>query len=348
MNRTLNGAGLIAAVLVLVTMVALYWSISGPLAPDWLAYERLYDTAGGYLARQGRDPSFVIFIQWVARLFGPQTGYWDFRDTLFGVFTLTAVFLALRIPEQHYFGATSSLVIAPVVVAPFLLKGLIQIREGLAFIFLVAVLPAVYRHSPPRFLLFGAGLFMAASLHVGAAVFVVIWALALILAPLEGRWVRIRDVGPFITLFGVLLGLGIALWARQHPYEVSDYLSDFRVDNHVGVEGSAVKTAYWIAMGMGTLVLRRDLMRVMDTGPATARGFAILLGAGLLPALYLIAATLVFLEYNLASVASLAIRLLLTAMEVAFLIIALRGGMRPLAMLTLFLGILDRARLLSQ
>jgi hypothetical protein len=347
MDRSFNGAGVIAASFVLVAMVALYWNISGPLAPDWLAYERLYQAGGGYLARQGRDPSFVVIVQWASRLFGPQAGYWTFRDALFGVFALTGVYLALRIPEQDYFGRMSFLIVAPLVVMPFLLKGLIQIREGLAFVFVAAALPSMFGRGAPRFLLLGAGLAVAASIHVGAAAFLLTWILALALAPVDKRWLDVRSLSAILTVIGAAAGLSIALWAREHPYDVSTYLSDFRVDNRVGVEGNTAKTGYWIAMGVGMLILRHDLLRLMSTGTPTVRAFLVLLGAVLLQALYMIAATLVFIEYNLASVASLAIRLLLTAMEVAFVVIALRGGMRPLTALVLVLSVIDRARLLT-
>jgi hypothetical protein len=137
---SLDPIALWASALVVVAMAALYWHFSGPIFADWIGYSQLWDNDGGWLLREGRDPLFVSLLHQSRRLFG-QNGYGEFRFALFAVFAAVGARLAYLMRAEW----VSVLFVVPIVISAFMLKSLVQIREGLAFLIVVLPLISVFR-----------------------------------------------------------------------------------------------------------------------------------------------------------------------------------------------------------
>jgi hypothetical protein len=335
-------AAALAGLYALTAMGLIGWLLLGRIGlADWDGYRTLYDGAGGYLARQGRDPLFVWTLVRAGDTLGGG-GYEIFRWGLFGVFTAAAALWAAKAVA----GGSGVVVSVLIVIAAFLLKSLVQIREGLAFLFVLVSLAGLFRSSGKGIFLAGLGALVAVFLHVGTSAFLFAWAAALAIWALPDRVIAGRRFTVWLTAGGVAAGL-IAATLIVGDAEALEYgLRDFGVDTSEAVVAGFWKYLYWIAMGGLVLVTRDQLIRGVRGGGRFGYVYGCVVAAVLLPMLYVVCMVLVFARFEMVAVASMAIRLLLTSLELALMIIAVRGRAAWVAGGLAVVSIVDQGRLL--
>lgn len=325
---------------VLVAMGLLYWRYSGSMVPDWLGYSDLYDYEGGWLMRQGRDPLFVAVLHLGRSMFGID-GYTNFRLALFGLFALVAA--------RAVFAATpNTLAVAPalIVVAAFLLKSLVQIREGMAFALVVwSLITAFQFKNRHGWLIAGVGCLVAALIHAGAVIFVVAWALALglhIYWPLL-KW---RDLPAALLALGLAIGVTAAWLITRQADAIEFALRDLGEDTTIEAVSGGWKYAYWIANGGVVLLLRHQLLQASEGSMRFGYAYAGLLGSLVIPMIYACCVYLVFSQFYLPAVTAMAVRLLFSASQLGLIIIAWRGRITVWTMLIVAVSLADQIRLL--
>ena len=342
----LSVSGLVAALLVMFALWVLYWRFSGDAAPDWEGYGRLYDNEGGWLLKKGRDPGFVWLISQARAIFG-HDNYAEFRFSLFCVFTVFAAWLAARMPEQDAVRPITSLVTALIVVLAFLLKGLAQIREGIALLFIVAPAVTIFRDQRGGIFRSGVGIVVAAVIHAGTVFLSGAWLAAVGIWLLPNRIVSGVALQRILLALSVLVGVILGLTVLRNINDVNFLLQDFGATRWASAQSGLWKYLYWIANGAFVIMVRHQLLASVKTAQKFAFAYATAIGTILLPAIYSICLVLVVTNFQFAAVASMAMRVLFTATELALIIIALRGradlGTAALAIAMLA----DRARLLA-
>jgi hypothetical protein len=183
-------------------------------------------------------------------------------------------------------------------------------------------------------------------MHVAEGVFLALSAPALIasliprvIADWRTRWV--------LTALSVALGV-TAVWALNRLgdtllWELRDYSIDISASPTTGLW----KDAYWLFNGAAVLVLRRQVLGAIEGARPFALAWATGLVCGVLPALYSACFILATTGFAIPAVTSIAIRLLYTSMELALLIIALRGRMNLITVALAVAMMADRLRLLA-
>ena len=340
----LNTAGLLAALLVMAALGLLYWQFSGDATRDWDGYGRLYDDEGGWLLRKGREPGFVWLISQARAVFG-QDNYSEFRFSLFCVFTLFAAWLASKMPDQAAIRPITSLVTALIVLLAFLLKGLVQIREGVAFLFIVAPAVTIFRDQRGGMFRSGVGAVLAAVIHAATMFLSGAWLSAVGIWLLPNRIVASVLLQRVLLALSIVVGATLALTVLRNIDDVNFLLQDFGVDRYSDTQSGLWKYLYWLVNGAFVILVRHQLLASVKTAPKFAFAYATAIGTILLPAVYSICLVLVATNFQIAAVTSMAIRILFTATELALIIIALRGradlGTAAMAVVML----VDRARL---
>jgi len=317
---TFYPANLLASLLVLALMALAYWKFSGPDVPDWIGYSRIFDQEGSWLARQGRDPLFIQLVRWARLAFGPN-GYAVFRFGLFGVVSIFAARIAYAMPSKF----VSPVFAAALVVAAMALKGLVQIREGLAFVFVAWPMIGVFRGKTGGRLAAGAGALIGALIHIGAGAFVVAWLVAYALYLSPSRVLRGRGVVWALSTLGVSAGAVAAVLIFRFSTAIEFDLQDFGVDTSVQAVGGVQKYIFWSCSGVAVLVAGHQLLSAAQGSRKFGYAYAMVLGAAILPGLYVVCAVLVFSDFYLPAATSLSVRLLLSSMSLSLLIVGLRG-----------------------
>ena len=331
-----------AAVFVVVTLALLYWQFHGPNLADWGGYGALYDRDGGWLASQGRDPLFVQLIHVSRTIFGGN-GYDTFRAALFAVFLISAARAAYAMVP----GKTWSIFLAVVVVAAFLIKSLVQVREGLAFLLVLWPLVQTYRWGKSNLVLAGAFALVAPFIHSGAALFSGLWAMAagLCLVP---RILMSTRLPWFFMFVGVALGVAAARVLAGSASALEFSLRDLGIDANTEAVGGIAKYIYWIFMGVSVIIIGRQLVSAGKGSGRFGQALAISLGSLILPLIYTICLVLVFRQFFLPAVTSMADRLLFSSMHLALLIIGLRGKVNSWSIGIAAFLIFDQIRLLFE
>jgi hypothetical protein len=181
-----NRASTLAAFLIICFMFLLCIYLTGPSSGDWLGYAQLYGDQGGWLLDKKRDPGFILVIDSAYSLFG-KYGYQNFRIILSTIFVAFATCVVWSMPIQVRLPQISSVVTALIVGSAFSLKSFVQIREGLAFLFIIV--PTVAMFAKGR-----SGLFLSAfctigalSFHSGSLVLGAVWLISLTLMAFSDR-----------------------------------------------------------------------------------------------------------------------------------------------------------------
>ena len=139
----------------------------------------------------------------------------------------------------------------------------------------------------------GVGAFAGALIHIGAGAFVVAWlvAYALYLSP---AWVlRGRGVGWTLSALGVSAGAIAVSLIFRFSTAIEFNLQDFGVDTSAEAVGGVQKYVFWICLGVGVLISRGSSYRRPRGARKFGYAYAIVLGALILPGLYVLCATLV-------------------------------------------------------
>jgi hypothetical protein len=333
---------LYAAVFTAITLGVVYLRYHGADAVDWQGYSEIYDRDGAWLARQGRDPLFVALVGAAKVVFGGN-GYAAFRASVFGVFVAVAAFVAYAMRP----GRPWAIFVAVVVVAAFLIKSQTQIREGLAFVLVLGPLIRTYRLGAANPLMAGTFALAAYFMHSGAVVFLALWVMAATFS-LMPRLVVWRGLPWFLLALGVCGGLAGAALASASAGALEFSLQDLGIDTSVQAIGGAAKNVYWLVNGLVVLVIWRQLLVAGHGCGWFGRSFAICLGSFVLPFLYTVCLALVFRQFYLPAVTSMAVRLLLSSMQLGLLIVGLRGALNLWSIGIASASILDQARLLFQ
>lgn len=247
-------------------------------------------------------------------------------------------------PPQRRLGDISSLGVALILVEPFLLKGLAQIREGLAFVAVLLPLASMYAFDQRGVVRTATGAILAAAIHFGAVIFSGAWTVAAAQA-LFGR--RVEAIGYQRLLFVVSAAAGVGLaWFLEHDSAAIRLLmEDFGVNLSAFPAGGLVKYAYWVLNGGLVLVIRHQLLNA-----AGSRQFAFVyagtLGSFVLPMLYAVCLVLVFTDFYIPALTSMVIRLLFTSMELAIIIVVFRRRANLVTLAVTLVMVADRVRLL--
>jgi hypothetical protein len=341
-EMSLRGAAAVMGWLyALAALGAMGWGLLGRCAPaDWSGYQAMYDGRGAYLARQGRDPLFVWLIVRAGDLLGGG-GYDTFRWLLFGLFVMVGSGWA----GASVLAGSGLLASVLTVGAAFLLKSLVQIREGLAFLVLLVSLCGLVRGAPRVMAASGCGALLAALIHSGTAIFVLAWLLAAALPGLSGAPLARRRVGLWLTVGALALGVGVAWLISRNAVALEDSLRDFGVDNSGGVAADLWKFLYWLAMGGVVAVVRKQVIDAAAGCGRFGERYATVIAAGLMPTVYVVCLLLVFSRFDSAAVVSLSIRLLLTTLELGLMIVAIRGRANWITAGAAAVSIVDQARL---
>ena len=167
-RRPRRRTGWIAALLAFIALNLLYFV--GEQNPDWVAYEYLFDSGGGWLSDRGRDAAFLRISEFV-KTFGT---YHHFRLLIAVYFFAFAVWLFKTWRPYHtsktYLWAFAGLL--PLLIPKFT----VQIREGLAETLVLAGFTLLFRREHryvgvralwPTVLL----LAIAANIHSGTIIF---------------------------------------------------------------------------------------------------------------------------------------------------------------------------------
>lgn len=371
--RVRRAAGLGTALLaVLLSLLLMQWLSEG-LNPDWQGYALLYQDAGAWLAEQGRDPLFLLFIGLGSALLGPD-GYLAFR-VLVGLYFALFLFWLLRRPfgppELPRQGAWLLLLGLLPFVAP---RFTIQIREGLALTLVLAGAAWLSRaHAPGssagpaagvqaglRGLAAGAArhpvwpavlLFLAASaMHSASAVLLAALLGGLLLRLLCSDTVRLELWLLLSISLAVTAGIALAallLLATPAGLERVETLYGELADTEA--ELSLAKWAYWGLYGLGLLAFAAHVRRLYQQRalPSGLRQWLGMVALVFLPAVYLTA--LLLLANGLpAIVVAGAARVQNMLLAVGLLVLALRGQLSRRLGLLCLLVLLDQARVILE
>lgn len=330
-----------AAGLAVFVMAFFYWEFPASGFGDWLGYAEIWDQDGGWLANQGRDPLFVTIVHQSRQVFG-DGGYAVFRDVLYGVFTLAAARFAYVMRSRQ----VSALYVVPIVAAALLVKSLVQIREGMAFVIAVVPLVGVFRASRSGWLVAGIGALMAVLMHFGALLFVVCWAVASVLYLAPDRLLGGKGARTSLMALGLALGvaMSVAILAFSKVLELA--LEDLGSDTTAPAIGGAWKYVYWIVNGGLVLLVRQQLLNAAWGSRKFGYAYATVLGSVVLPIIYTVCIILVFNQFYLPVITSAAVRLLFSGVEAALLVIGFRGKANWLTAAIAVILIADQLRLL--
>lgn len=335
---------LLAAGMVLVAMWVFYWSSNGLSGMgDWVAYRRMYDTGGGYLAPQGRDPAFVWLISAAARVFGYE-GYQTFRNVLFAAFTLVAA-------RWAYVSRGLTPVTAITIFATLIVKCTVQIREGIAFVFLAWPLIGVYVQRPNQaakapqsaFRAF-VGALLALFTHSGTSIFLGVWLGAGALTVIPRKFVAWRYTPRALLLFGVSAGvsLGAVILVFPHPFEA--LVVALTGGLYATPQTFIWKTLYWLTLGTLTLALGNQLVTVGRGCSPFGYAYAISLGRFVMPLVCSGCIFLVISALRTGEVIEWGNRLLVSLLELALIVITIRGRANYLTLLIALILLANESR----
>ena len=338
---SLDPIALWASALVVVAMAALYWHFSGPIFADWIGYRQLWDNDGGWLLREGRDPLFVSLLHQSRRLFG-ENGYGEFRFALFAIFTAVGARLAYLMRA----GWVSVFFVVPIIISAFMLKSLVQIREGLAFLIVVLSLISVFRPKGGGWFIAGIGAIAGTLTHAGAGIFVLAWAVACGFYFGPARLLGSKGVRDALLLVGVALGVAVTAAIFQFSQFLEFSLQDIGTDTTVDATGGIWKYLYWLFNGLLMLLTRHQLLSAAWGSRKFSYSYATVLGSLIIPLIYTTCIMLVFSNFYLPIITASATRLLFSTMEIGLIIIGLRGKANWMTLPIALALVADQFRLL--
>ena len=346
------------AVVGTVLVIALMWTVSEEINPDWYSYAALYSGDGSWLADQGRDWLFVLLLRAASAIGGPDN-YIYFRICIGAYF---AAFTYLLV-EGRLFGlerAPRSNSLLLIGILPFIApRFTIQIREGLAVTLALIgmALLARCRVGTQRSRL--NPLYSGAALALFIASYATHSGVLILLVAMLGSWVHLQKVSSSLAQEVRLLSsisaltvpaFGFAAWVLPETREGRQAIDDvygWMVDGSATV--TFAKWLYWLAYGLGIAVVVRRLVKLYlaDRLPTRLRAPLGLLAIVVLPAIY-VAAVVLLASGAPSIVIAAASRLMNMVLSVLFVMFSTLGAMnRRLAALAVFL-LIDQARIIIE
>ena len=328
---------------------AILWFSLSPWNPDWLAYQILYESKGGWLAAQSRDPLFILLIAGANVIFGLD-GYDCFRNALSLYFILFTAAIALGkiFPLSKYRWLFISM--------PFVLMSLafarfsIQVREGLATTLIILGIACIAHADSMRFcvkrkaikLLALVLLACAASIHLGTIIFFVV-AICVFWITVSTKTMRIRK---HLVMIGLLI-LGffqfiLSLSDRLIAHAAIVFLDDRSIERPTLDSGQLI---LWGGYGLICYYLSVTVKNLIKTGQISGQlALFIRLISG--PVTFITITSIYVLLLTLASTLQIVfyVRTLHLLLDVTLLVVATRSvRVLPIVLISVFFMI-DQTR----
>lgn len=306
----------------------------GEMNADWLAYEYLFNSGGGWLSDQGRDHGF-LFLNEAAKSY---ISYEAFR-IIFGLYFLAFVTWFTRRWRPHL--ANDTYLWAYAGLLPLLIpKFTVQIREGLADTLILVAFTFLFERERnycgikalwPTILL----LIAAATIHSGTLIFsgglVIAYATYTLTKRFSQRYEALFPV--LITVISAFLFLYFADWDSLLRTAAENVLGDLPEEQ---ADTEFAKAAYWTVKCLAVLFLAWNV----HITQFKQRIFSIFIRYAvyaILPALQLIVVYLIFSGYP-KFIDSAAVRAYHTVFYVVFALASLTTKAKPTtALIALFL-----------
>jgi hypothetical protein len=324
-----------AFALLVVLGMALLW-FTGDTNADWTAYEILFEEEGGWLALANRDPAFL----WLLSAGAGVLAYPDFRLAL----GLAFLFFTWRLVRRWArVAVVDTPLLSYLVLLPLLLPRVtVQIREGVAVLFVLWALMLLA--NPVRRGIVGplALLLVAASVHAGSAVFAV-----LLLAPLVFRFVFGRASQAAAVLLVALAAVAVLMLGPMLAGDVVFELGEAVWGGYasLNVDAGADKALYWLARCACAAYLVVLVRRVAPVVPVRLAGFLRLGGYVVVSALHLLVLYLVLTGSN-AYVTSAASRALNLVFLTLFAVVGMHSRKTLALQVVAILLLADQVRVL--
>jgi hypothetical protein len=340
---SINEAGFWASVSTVVALSTAEWIYASSDAPDWQGYEALYEGSADWLTPNGMAPLFVGFLGAARWIFGSE-GYGLFRLFLFVMFAGCAGWLAYIMPTQRRLGGASAMIAGGAVIAALLLKSVVQIREGLAFVVALLSIVTMLRGGTARKFRLGISAVVAPLLHVGVASLSGVWLVAWLFSWIPQDRLSSRRLHQVVGIGALAAGVCLALATIENGNIVGAYFSDLGVETSAVEQHGTIKIVYWTILGLVAFVLSRQLQNVEKKIDLS---FSIALGMAFIPFAYGFCSCLVVGRFVIPAVTSMGIRVLFTALDCALIIICLRGRANWLTVGAMSFMLADELRLLA-
>jgi hypothetical protein len=338
-TRLASGASRLgAATLLIFALVTAYLGLDWSWNGDWKGYYQIYVGAGAWLADRGRDPLFVFIINRAAALFGGE-GYEIFRHIAFAPFVLAAAWLAATSPRQLI--RPSIIPIVACIITVMSVKSLVQIREGLGFILVIIASRSIATKARNKVLIITL-LALASMMHAGLAIFLFSYLFGI-------SFPKIITINNSYILSGLLfiLGMGFGALLILAPSAAAAITREIGTSSDTSIQNNYIKYIYWAMQGLSVFFLSIRLKSsTIGLKYDQSRVFILYIAIWLLPFLYGICFIMSASGAPVALLASAAIRLLFTTMELSLIIILWRGGMGGITLGVCAFMMIDRGRLL--
>ena len=190
----------------------------------------------------------------------------------------------------------------------------------------------------------GASVALAPLVHAGVAPLSSVWLIACALAWVPCKILTSRWLRESIGLIALTVGLSLAAAVIANGDPIGVYIAGLGVETSAIAQGGPIKIGYWGALGVVMLVLGRQ---VSVCEGKLALAFSILLGVGLIPLSYGLCLGLVMANFRIPAVTSIAIRVLITGLDLALVMICLRGRANMLTAGAMLFMLADELRLLA-
>jgi hypothetical protein len=250
-------AGFLAALLVLSGLAMAEWLYSGSDAPDWQGYKALYEGSADWLTPNSVAPLFIAFLDGARGIFGEQE-YGLFRLALFAIFATFAAWLAYIMPIQRRLGGASALMTGGAVLTALLLKSVVQVREGLAFIVVLVGVLALLRRGHFGGARSGAAVLIAPFIHSGIGPLSGVWLVALSLSRAPWKVLERRWLHRALAATSAIIGLALGLLVVGNGETIAVYAASAGIDISAAEQGGFFKLLYWAAVGVAVLILARQ------------------------------------------------------------------------------------------
>jgi len=328
------------------------FTVTEALNPDWFGYAAIYESGGGWLKEQNRDPLFTMLIVGAEYLLGPDN-YEQFR-LLVGLYFVyfTYALVSGRIVNYKEMPALNGLTLLPLLtlMTP---RFTVQIREGLAVTLVIMAIGYLWRQPNRRTSdwLIGLILFLLAGLMHSSII--ILW-IALLLGTVvtkltNGSAYNERLLIVFLSMFSTILMCASLIYLQSTNLGSSaiDFTFGWLVGNSSGM--TLEKWVYWLTIGTGLSLVVKQLWSVYKILglPAVLRGFVGVKAFVLLPAIYFGAITLLILDAPPILVSSLS-RFMNLLLVLLLMLLIFAGRMnRSLAIFSVFVFV-DQIRVIVE
>jgi len=327
-----------------LVIAILCWSLLGFVGPsnaDWLAYQYLYEEAGGWLAADGRDPAFLALLSFICGV----TDYEGFR-VLVALYFLLFTFWFLA--KWKHLAVADRYLLSHVAALPLLLpRFTVQIREGIAITLVLAALTLLWRREVGG----RAGLLPAATVmliavafHGGTAIF-----LAMLLVPRVWRFVfgrSSRAAGVLVACLAAVASVGALSAGLLDAAAIHIGQLVWGGFATLDTQISADKGAYWLLRCVIAAYLVAVARAVSAQAPQTPASFLRLGMYAVVPLQHLLVLYLVFTAQS-AYLASAAIRMLNMTLLLLLVIVGFRARKTWPLLGVVFVLLADQVRTLT-